>query len=814
MDHTKLINWYEHVVRPFLEQQAKDRIPALDNDRDRLRKLLERRDGITVCFIGNSGIGKSTLLNALAAGHLQVLPSGGIGPLTAQATEVHYGEVPSFAVLYHKRGTLLKVGFALERRLERLAEKKEKAAQADTLFVDGLEATEKKEVLEEEGDAYRTEEEGQRQDPVDAYIKQARQLVTGNQFSQKPLQYLVDAMTLACGGKMRWNSQLDPADMERVAHIRERLEFAKDGKTYVERQGENKELFTKNLTDHAAGFLSPIIQKIQVGWPSPLLKWGVVLVDLPGVGIAQDTYREVTKRYVREQARAVVLVVDRAGPTDATIDLLRSSGYWDRLVGASDDPAADPCHMLIAVTRVDDVANEEWAKTSHLAKGERPKKKDVFAERVALFGPRIRDQLNEQLAKITTSDNETVQQARQAAVKNLLAGLKVHPISAPEYRRIVADDEDDRAFLSDLESTGIPVLATDLAELCKQERESRRRSIAEVSERFSRSILGELQIIEALWKDQDRAVLEAEKLRGSLEKMLGPKEKEYTRRVGAFREFLDSTIQTRIRELVLEARAVAEAEVNNYLLELRNEHWATLRAAVRRGGVWLYGQSRAINLPDDISNYFQEPMAAVWSQKLLKDIRKRTSELAQDILVLVEEICAWAEQNGGATVNKAVLTRQGERIADQAAQLRQVGKEAVDELRDIVKQKLMDVIKKPIKKACDEFVERGDDVGRGVKSRILDLFVSLARHATNAAEKPAIDVLQRNFSSVREEIRLAFEGWGDPLDETAKLIVARHEDRLKRSDAQRRGRVIAELEQISKAHSQIVQSDETAIPAY
>ena len=792
MDHTKLLSWYEKQVRPFLEGQAKDRTASLDNDRDRLKRLLERHDGITVCFLGNSGIGKSTLLNALAAGDKQLLPAGGIGPLTAQATEVHFNDKPSYSVMYQKKGKLMQVGFALERRLERISKGKTKQPVASA-FGEGLESDEQKELIEEEKHIESKDEADSSVDPVEGYIKQAKLLITGNQYSQQSLPYLVDAIQVACGGKMHWNSEFEPGDMARVARIKQVLEFAKTGKAHTERQGDDPVHFMGQLMEHAAGFLSPLIQKIEVGWPSELLKEGVVLVDLPGVGIAQDTYREITKRYVREQARAVVLVVDRAGPTAATIDLLRTSGYWDRLVGAADDPAADPCHMLIAVTRVDDVANEEWANTSHLARENRPKRRDVFVDRVEAFRPRIREQIKEQLSKLTSSDNEVVQRARQTAVENLLGNLQVHPVSAPEYRRVLTGDEEDTSFLPNIEMTGIPTLMQSLADLSTTERRARHDAIQNVSERLTRGILGELSIIEAMWRNQDKAAADAEKLREALEAMLGPKEKEYTLRVGAFREFLDSTVQTKIRELVLEARAVAEVEVNNYLINLRNERWNTLRAAVRRGGVWLYGRGRAINLPDDISNYFQEPMAAVWGQRLLKDIRKRTSELAGDISTMVEEICLWARENGGAQINKPLLEQQQQRVADQVAQLRQVGKEAVDELRDVVKQKLMDTIKKPIKKACEEFVERGDDIGPGVKLRILELFEKLSKRATTAAEKPSIDVLQANFQTVREEIRVAFEEWGDPIEETADLIVEKHEDRLKRSDAQRRGRILAEV---------------------
>lgn len=804
MKDVDVLAWYENHAKKLLEKHAPERLQAIEADYLRLKRLREKPEDVTICFLGNSGVGKSTLLNALVAGAQSVLPAGGIGPLTAQATEVRYSEERRYRVTYHPDERLRKIAAALEGRVradQRAQDRDITALQATASELQSkLTEDDRRELID-----LQKEESGfdEQQDPVEDrlrdYIKQANNIVCGNQFADRPLGYIVDALRLAFGLEPRWGSEIVAEDRTRMQRVQMILRSPTQDRSHERREGADPIGFQQDMVDHAAGFLSPLIERIEVGWPSDLLKSGIVLVDLPGVGIAQDAYRDVTSSYIRDKARAVIVTVDRAGPTEATVDLLRTSGYWERLVGASDDPGSDPCAMLIAVTRVDDVTQSEWGNlVAALPQGAtRPRKSDVFARLVSEFEDRMRAQITDQLVKIGGSENESVNTAREQARRSILESLEIHPVSAPEMKKVLREDDDDTPFLKNPEQTGVPKLQRSLVSLAETERGARAKAIQIVAERLAMALRNEIQRIESTWQQDGRAGTEVERLEAALRPTLDEKKGEYRNRAACFRQFLEETVPAQIEALVLEAQQVAESEVNRYLAQLRGAHWATLRAAVRRGGTFIRSEndSRNINLPDDIASYFQEPMAAVWGQRLLRNIRQRTGELSVDMVQMVQELCDWANENGGAAVNGRLLANQQERIALLAEQMKAVGREAADELRDAVKSELNKTIRGPIRAACESFVQEGNDIGRGVKDRIIKLFNALARNATVSAKEPAIRILRENADRVRKDIQSALSNSGDPIQDTANLIVGRH-DQDPRLDPQIRDEVLRDVRDV------------------
>lgn len=221
---------------------------------------------------------------------------------------------------------------------------------------------------------------------------------------------------------------------------------------------ESNPKFETELRDHATGFLAPIIKDLVVLWKAPILEKDIVLVDLPGVGIAGDVHAKVTEQYIREKAKVVVLVVSVRGVTDADAEMLRNSGFLNRLLHAADDPATDPVQLIMAVVRVDDSADSCYTKDRSKTRREH------FAEVCAQAEVKTKQQLGEHLREAWKTD-ETLSRTKDEVLSRIMDTLRVFPISAVQYRRSLDQDPDDPPFIRDPEESNIPKLARSLEEL-------------------------------------------------------------------------------------------------------------------------------------------------------------------------------------------------------------------------------------------------------------------------------------------------------------------------------------------------------------
>lgn len=776
-DVQKLADWYQNQARPFLEKVEAEKVRDFDGDLDKLRTLQKSHEKeLTVCFLGNSGVGKSTLINALVAGSKVILPSGGIGPLTALAMSVRYSEKPRFEVEYHSPRTFWNLVFGIEQSLKSARKKDDSKSKPP----DGIEALADSEVREDAEELKAGD--GQKAKP-DENRRQAQLMVTGSQDGEINLPYLVDCLRMVGGKERIWGTELRPEDEERVHQLQAVMNWS-SGQASGRSMSADDPGFFEALQDHASGFLAPLIKELQVFWNSPLLAEGLGFVDLPGLGISGDVYQQVTNKWVRERAQAIILVVEPRGISEANADLLRTSGFLNRLLYSADDPKADPVLLMVAVVKGDVIAEERYAQDRE------KKKREHFSGVCEESIQRIKDQLRPQLHAIWSSRDEQVGQAQRSVIDGILESLQVHPVSAVQYRKSLERDEDDVAFISSPEQSGIPRLAQSLRDLAHTHGEERAARLREAGANFFNRLFSNLRLNQARWQEENRASEEAEQLRGELETFLEPLRKEFNVRQGAFREFLRSTLPQRIEALVASARSTSTKEILNYLRTLKDAHWGTLRAAVRREGT--FEGARHIDLPRDFALRFEEPIAEVWGKSILKEIRTRTKQFAEDCIVLVDQVVDWAKAQGARVKPQLVLAQRDE-IKTDAKKLEAVGREMVNEMREEVKNNLIRAVEGPIRSRCRQFIRRNEHVGAGVKERILELFRQLADETTEAASAPASEILSACFREVETEILTVLKQHQDPLAAAAESIVASHELQLKRSDAQRRKKILTEV---------------------
>lgn len=798
---TNLLEWYTRSARTFLEQHAPAELASLDKQGLRMEQLAKAaEEEVAVCFLGAAGVGKSTLLNALVSEQYNVLPHGGVGPLTAQATVVRYADAPYFRATYLPASAVNRILFALERSHE-LATKRAADQAAAEAVAAGLDEEERREAEAAVPVPSPESSEGAGRDKIEAYERQVRLLIQGEQQGEIDAPFLMDALRAVLGLKPRWEGRAPtPEELGRIERIRERIHLPLRDGTHLERRaGGDMRRFLGELREHASGFLAPLIKRLEVGWNAEALRDGLTLVDLPGVGVANDEYRNVTAEWIRDRARAIVLVVDRAGVTEASADLLRSTGFLNRLLHGADDPQADPVALAVVMVKVDQSADAAWQDERLLKPGEARRWGEHWQEICLRATDLSRAQLRRELEKLSAEGPEATREERQAALSRVLDTVQVHAVSAPQFRLWHLQDEEERPRIRSAEESRVPALLGDLRVLAREHRARWRERVLAAEADFRRRARAALDLVRADWEADARAEREARELQEELEGFLKPRQRELDARQGAFREFLRESMPAQIEAKVTEAARDAREDINRYLGRMREMHWATLRATVRRGGAHVTGKGIALDLPNELALRFEEPVAVVWSKHILTALRQRTAELGDDHVAMVGEVVAWA-RGQEPRVEPRFVEALHESMAARTKDLSALGDDAVADLKKKVRAQLYAQLVTRVRHRCQAFVDQKSDVGPGVKQRILELFRhELSTSVVEIARPAAAKVLLDNYREVQAEISQRFAEVRNPLESARDAIVRSHEDAVRKGDAERRRGVLAEIDAIFAA---------------
>ncbi len=766
------VEWFKAHVRPILQKtEAAPVVEELDKLASQIEELEKNKERLfPICLLGQAGVGKSTLINTLIADTEIVVPSGGgTGPLTANALRVIYGDRPAFEVRYHSEKQVNQTRFILESEILRQSKSKSPLSEA---AVDGAAALDQAEISDLELDS-----DEQKKTRTDEAIGRACLLVAGAQSARRELTYLADALRWILKQDSHFQTQILEEDLERLREVQVALQHGTQ-ETVRRFDSADDSSFGHRLREHACGFLAPLIVEMTIHWPSPVLRDCLELIDLPGIGILSDAYASVTSDYLRSRAKAVMLVADSRGIRREDAEILRSSGFLNRLLHASNDLAADPVALIVVAVKIDDVAVENWRNDKSVNGTAIKSKAQHFSEQVERCRDDIAKRLHTFLREVWDDDTE----GKRLVIQSILEKLQVFPVSAPQYRLHCSNDPDeDTPFLPDAESTNIIALREAISQVAKQCLAEQDRRYTETNQRFFGQLRARLQVLNAQRSEERQAEEEINKFKESLECFIAPLQREFDTRRGGFRTFLRKTIPVQIGAKVDAASMKARKSIHGDLKKLQDAHWKTLQAAVRKEGTF-YG-SRKINLPHDFALRFEEPVAEVWSREILVEVRRETRGFAEYQSSAVTQVLEWS-QGQGIRRSTRLLEALVEAVRQHRQQVNAVGKEAVDDLRDKVRNELIKKIEGPIRRKCKRFVDDEKHIGSGVKSRILELFEQLADDVVEAAATPAVELLVARFREVEKEILAAFGDHSEPLTEAADALIQRREKRIRAVDPQ------------------------------
>jgi hypothetical protein len=397
-----------------------------------------------VGVVGDANVGKSTLLNALVIGDRVLLPSAGIGSVTAAPTRLLWAKTPEVTIRYHSPSRAIELCYALE--CLHALEGGEPVRERDYPMI--LESVRLQ--LREDACAELARERGAAPRRWRNILLKARTLVLGDPVRSVPLATLRAGLRHLVGlptttGTERW------CDERIVFRLHQLL---RSGRTTVGLSFDDDEYAWDMLRVHVSGPLSVLTSEVTVRWPSALLETGLELADLPGLGVSFDAHQQVTDAWLRDALDGVLIVCNRAGLSSSVVEALATSGILVRLVRTWHAQAPS---ILVAVTKLDDEAGQLRRSSSA----------GTYLQHYESLASSIQHVVRSQLADILRRMVPAEDARRLEAVA---AATPVIAVAAPSYLRLASHDDEVPSIFAEAAQTNIPELARLLARLAASSR--------------------------------------------------------------------------------------------------------------------------------------------------------------------------------------------------------------------------------------------------------------------------------------------------------------------------------------------------------
>jgi len=758
---------YAEKTRPFLEKHLPVAVDSLDSYSELLATTLELKSELNIGFVGESQVGKSTLLNALLGTH--AVPTGGIGPLTAKPIFVQHSEEQSLTAKYHDRASLNKTRFAAEVHLARAAKtpvpRDEALAETALALAVGDSHTEET-----------TAQDGAVPGIGDELVRSLETVFGIADEKVSDANLAVEALRLALGQQALGDEEQLKALLPRIAEVTELL-----GR---ELRFDEASLGAADFRDimklHAAGWRSPLVNELKVTLRSSVLQ-SVNFVDLPGVGTINDPAQEETKRFV-QTGDALAIVVRNNGITESVVNLLERSEFLTRWIW-SGDLEHPPINVVVIVTHLDNVAKDRHREERVLARdsgGHARSRDEVFRDVATEMETKIRSQLRSKLmsspAFMDLEEGES--ESRRKVVDAMCQNLEVHCVSAPDAIEL-ENGEEDEAYLKHLSSTGIPDLRETFRSLCDAHVADRTRRIEHCYGEFQGLLQDQVRRAVRSYKEVREISLLA-RFREVAAPHIPALREQMQGHHGRCQARLAEDVPRAILQLCERAETVGLKKLTGLRKHAESLYYPSLNAALRRSGRW---DNKGVDYPGLLTRTMVEAIANGWKKSVVDPVCKTLQQLADSDAALAGKLIDLARGVDESLVQTADVEAFLAGMRAAAASSALWGQNQMSSLRENAQESLSPAVLEPIAAHCVRANQEGRNRGSGAKKRIIEVFEEGGQAAMESARDVADGVLQKLYQAFYGEIERSYlSKYNDPLKVIYEAIssegVAREEEVL------------------------------------
>lgn len=692
----------------------------------RLAREAESRPQVAIALVGGTGAGKSTLVNALLEERL--LPVSNMRACTAAISEVAYAEDGRYsaAIEFVPRASW-------EMEIADLLEDLRDDRQAD-----------------DEGDS-----EGS--SPIRATISQAARdkirAVYG--IPEEPSEGRADS---------RWHwPDLDSRRLreQEPPEITSALDAGEETVS-----SETIEDFRKVLDKYLNGKnrFWPIVKAVRIRGPFAALRGGATLIDLPGINDPNEAREEVTRRYLKECRFVWIVFNIKRVLTKDLLSLMQSDDFLRQVVLDGRENA-----LTLIGTASDDIDVDAGRAEFNLDDEE--DETGIILARNRAVRVVVKEQLAQLASQLAMAAHAEPQRAEELARSFQTSGI--YTVSAREYLRLSGASRTKNVVLDSAEQTEIPELRNHMDAICE----------GYGVEAQARSHHRQLDL---LLDEIDREVQVQERALRQLSERSEQERKEAEAAVQTANTFLDQRLDTarvRFRDTLEASQGILGERMKLAVERARHGldqttvrwgamHWCTVRAVVRRDGVYNGTTGRhdfARDIADPILNAITFAWAEFFGDRLGQALETNTEQLlrlaADHGRDLRSKLAAVDARRGAADTADEALERL---LATTEKVLRELVSGSKIEMRrtiDDVRRSLYEEIPRQVQANMRRaFAQASEERGSGMKRRMVDTLATHARsvsremfadteEAITEGVRNLIDSLDRSFQGMATTVR-------------------------------------------------------------